>query len=389
MTRFRDFAALRCRRLRFMKAKPLSIFVLLICGCLLFTGCISSATPKGWSGPVAVNGSLYVGSMTGKVVAFDDIGADGKPFIQWNYPDAATLSYFYGDPVVYNGSVYIGCYNGKVYVINASHGYAEWKYPSDSNTYVGAIVGSLTVADGYLYFGSSDNYLYALNITTQQVWEQKTGGKIWSTPVVYNDTVYIGSFDRKVYAFDALTGTEKWEFEAGGAIVSTPIVYNGTLYFGSLDRKIYAVNADTGKLKDGFKPFEAGNWFWSEAVAYKGSIIDCSLNGEVYSIDAGTGAELWSAKINGSIRGNPALVNNSLVVGTDEGSSRGQVYCLNADTGQEVWEYPPVGESMYSIYASVGVDGDVVYVHTTNQEIFAIEASSGHILWSISTAGGQ
>jgi outer membrane protein assembly factor BamB len=376
-----------------MKAKTLSIFVLLLCGCLLLTGCLGSTTPKGWSGPVADNGTLYVGSMTGKVVAFDDIGAEGKHYMQWIYPDDTAISYVYGDPVVDNGSVYITCYNGKVYVVNASHGYSEWKYPSDSNSYVGAIVGSPTVVDGYLYFGSSDKYLYAVDTVTKQLkWKKETGGKIWSTPVVYNGTVYIGSFDKKLYAFDALTGVSKWTapFEAGGAIVSTPTVYNGTLYFGSLDRKIYAVDVDTGKLKDGFKPFEAGNWFWSKAVVYNGNIIDCSLDGGVYAIDAGTGAELWNAKVNGSIRGNPALVNNVLVVGTDEGNSRGKAYGLDLDNrGKEIWEYPRAEESMYSIHASVGVDGDIVYIHTTNQQIFAIEASSGNMLWSVSTGGSQ
>jgi outer membrane protein assembly factor BamB len=373
-----------------MKAKTLSIFVLLLCGCLLFTGCTGSTTPKGWSGPVADNGTLYVGSMTGTVVAFYDIGADGKHYMQWSYPDGTTISYVYGDPVVDNGSVYVTCYNGKVYVINASRGYSEWKYPADANTYVGAIIGGSVVADGYLYFGSSDKYLYAVDTTTKQLqWKKETGGKIWSTPVVYNGTVYMGSFDRKLYAFDALTGMKKWEFEAGGAIVSTPIVYNGTLYFGSLDRKIYAVNADTGKLLDGFKPFEAGNWFWSRAVAYNGSIIDCSLDGGVYAIDAGTGAEMWSAKVNGSIRGNPALVNNLLVVGTDEGNNKGNIYCINVDTHQEVWNYLTGEATMPAIHASIGADNNTVYVHTTDQKIYAIDAEHGTYLWSRSTGGSQ
>ncbi len=390
MIRFRDFAARRCRRSRFMKAKTLSIFVLLLCGCLLFTGCTGSTAPKGWSGPVVDNGSLYVGSMVGKIVAFDDIEASGHPYMQWIYPQDTALSYVYGDPVVDNGSVYITCYNGKVYVINISHGYREWMYPADLNSYVGAIVGSPAVANGYLYFGSSDQYLYAVNTVTRQLqWKKETGGKIWSTPVVYNGTIYIGSFDRKLYAFDALTGTKKWEFEAGGAIVSTPVVYNGTLYFGSLDRKIYAVNADTGKKLDGFKPFEAGNWFWSKAVAYNGNIIDCSLDGGVYAIDAGTGAEMWSVKVNGSIRGNPALVNNLLVVGTDEGNNKGNIYCINVDTHQEAWNYLNGAETMPAIHASIGAGNNTVYVHTTDQKIYAIDAEHGTYLWSVSTGGGQ
>ena len=396
MIRFRDSAASRCRRSRFMKVKTLSIFVLLLCGCLLFTGCMGSAAPKGWSGPVADNGTVYVGSMTGTVVSFYNIDVEkkgGGGRMQWIYPDGTTISYVYGDPVVDNGSVYITCYNGKVYVVNASHGYSDWKYPAEATKYVGVIVGSPVVANGILYFGSSDKKLYAIDTATGELalaWQQpfETGDKIWSTPVVDNGTVYVGSFDKKLYALDAADGTKKWEFKAGGAIVSTPLVYNGTLYFGSLDRKIYAVNADTGKLLDGFKPFEAGNWFWSKAVAYNGSIIDCSLDGSVYAIDAVTGAELWSVKLNGSIRGNPALVNNSLVIGTDEGNNKGNVYCINTDTHQQIWQYLNSDQSMNAIYASIGADDTTVFVHT-NKMIYAITLADGKPLWSTSTGGGE
>ena len=124
-------------------------------------------------------------------------------------------------------------------------------------------------------------------------------------------------------------------------------------------------------------------------MAYNGSIIGCSLDGGVYAIDAGTGAELWSAKVNGSIRGNPALVNNSLVVGTDEGNNKGNVYCINVDTHHEVWTYLTGEETMPAIHASIGADGNTVYVHTTDQKIYAIDAEHGTYLWSVSTGGSQ
>ncbi|GAH58412.1 unnamed protein product, partial [marine sediment metagenome] len=52
-------------------------------------------------------------------------------------------------------------------------------------------------------------------------------------PVIDDGTVYISSFDNKVYALDAITGKKKWETaETEGAIASTPLVYNNTVYFG-------------------------------------------------------------------------------------------------------------------------------------------------------------
>jgi outer membrane protein assembly factor BamB len=65
-----------------------------------------------------------------------------------------------------------------------------------------------------------------------------TGEKIWATPSVSGGTLYIGSFDKKLYALDAATGAKKWELATGGAIMSTPLVYQNTIYFGSLDRTL-------------------------------------------------------------------------------------------------------------------------------------------------------
>jgi outer membrane protein assembly factor BamB len=396
MTRYISLKALRPRRLNVMKFKSLSALLVLICSCALLTGCLgSSVASKGWSGPVASNGSLYVGSMSGKVIAFDDIGADSEhPVEQWRYPDETVISYIYSDPVVDNGNVYIGCYNGKVYVLNASRGYREWIYPSDK--YLGAIVGSPAVVDGTLYFGSSDKKLYAINTETRvQAWPPfETGGKIWSTPVVYNGTVYVGSFDHKLYAIDAESGIKLWEFSAGGAIVSTPIIYNDAVYFGSMDQKFYAVDVTTGALKGGFTPFKADDWFWGKAIAYNGSIIAASLAGTIYALDAESGNKLWEAGTEGTIRGNPALVNNRVIVGTDEGSNMGRVYCFAADTGERLWLYPSENaDPMYAIHASIGSSGNVVYVHTTNQKIYAFDVeqmgAEARYLWTTSTGGGE
>ncbi|MEA1958437.1 MAG: PQQ-binding-like beta-propeller repeat protein [Chloroflexota bacterium] len=375
-----------------MKLKSTLVITVVLACCLLLTGCFGgSVPPKGWSGPVVVDDLLYVGSMTGQVVAFDDISADGNPYDEpwWSYPDETAISYIYGDPVVDNGSVYIGCYSGKVYVLNASRGYREWIYPSES--YVGAIVGSPAVAEGTLYFGSSDKNLYAINTSTRQLeWQPfETDGKIWSTPVVYNGTVYIGSFDHNLYALDALSGDVLWQFETGGAIASTPLIYNGAIYFGSLDRKFYALDAVTGESKAGFATFSADDWFWGEAVEHNGSIIAVSLDGKVYALDADSGGELWVAEAGGTVRGAPALVDNFVIVGTDEGSDRGKLYCFNADTGSMAWEHPSGDETMSAIHASIGEGDGVVYVHAANQKIYCIDVEHGNILWSISTSSGS
>ena len=50
-----------------------------------------------------------------------------------------------------------------------------------------------------------------------------------SSPAVANGVVYVGSYDRHVYALNAGTGALLWKYQTGG---SSPAVANGVVYVG-------------------------------------------------------------------------------------------------------------------------------------------------------------
>src|SRR6185369_5624802 len=77
---------------------------------------------------------------------------------------------------------------------------------------------------------------------------QSTTGKLYGSPVLANNVLYVGSDDHKLYAFNAVTGTLKWSYATGSSIVGTPAVANGVVYIGSYDKNLYALNANTGTL---------------------------------------------------------------------------------------------------------------------------------------------
>ena len=382
-----------------MKKRFSSLFALLLVGCLFLAGCLPGAgggflcgggtPPSGWSGPVVGNDTLYVGSMTGRVIALEDLSM-ARAKIKWQYPpsDEADLGYIYGTPCVADGVVYVGAYGGaardpKVYAIDSENGWRIWAYPGEGS--IGPIIGSPVIADGVLYVGSSDSKLYAIDIETgrDKWWPFETGDDIWAAPVVHDGVVYIGSFDQKLYALNAESGVEVWHFDTGAAIASTPLIYNDTIYVGSFDRKFYALNLDGTEKWD--EPFEAGNWFWGTAIAYHNTIIAVCLDGRVYALDADTGYCEWyypPEEPVGPVRGNPALVGDVVVFGSEDG----KVYALDASTGQELWHYPPEEDSISPVRAPICAGNGVVYVHASNQKIYSLEMEYGRINWSFSTS---
>jgi hypothetical protein len=103
--------------------------------------------------------------------------------------------------------------------------------------------------DGTVYVGSWDGKLYALDAATGTAkWAFATDAQIsWSSPAVGADgVVYVGSDDNNVYALDGVSGTPKWVFATGGDVYSSPAIgVDGTVYVGSHDGRVYALTSSS------------------------------------------------------------------------------------------------------------------------------------------------
>src|SRR5207248_602056 len=101
---------------------------------------------------------------------------------------------------------------------------------------------------------TSDNAITTANVANlTQAWTGATGGFVFSSPAVAGGVVYVGSFDHKLYAFDAAGGNATctgvaqartcsplWTADAGGFVISSsPAVAGGVVYVGSENGKLY------------------------------------------------------------------------------------------------------------------------------------------------------
>jgi hypothetical protein len=84
-------------------------------------------------------------------------------------------------------------------------------------------------------------------------WKFNTQGRVVSSPVVGGDAVYFGSSDNNLYAVSRADGSPRWKFATKGAVNSSPAFAEGVVYVNSNDGQFYAVDAATGKEKWHFK----------------------------------------------------------------------------------------------------------------------------------------
>ena len=381
-----------------MALKVCLALIVLLVG-LTFFGCTGIRnSPEGGSGGVIADGTLFLcptikqaggfgcsaPQLEGKLVAVDtsngnrlwevSLEASGPVGGGFGCAPSATPVAIYGNPAVAGDLVYIAGYNGMIYKIDASTRLSTDRRVNETNPQ--SIVGGPVVVGDRLYLGSAGithgGNIYALNTAAlEEEWRFETGGKVWSTPVIEDDTLYIGSLDKKLYALDASDGTKKWDFTTEGAIISTPFVYDNTIYFGSFDRHLYAVDTD-GSLK---WKFMADSWFWSRPVVYDDTVYAACLDGKTYLFNAESGDKINEFDLGSPISSSPVLAGSSVIIASEEGA----VYAIDTGTNQ-LRLLSELGEA---VHAPLSTSEGVVYIYTGGQNLYALDAESGATLWSI------
>ncbi len=127
--------------------------------------------------------------------------------------------YIDSSPIVVGNKVVVGTWNsgdylsatGSVKALNAANNGATL-WTATGTPSMGGVASTPCVSDGKVYVGTTNGYLYCLDLNTgSQVWARQTtdrsatpgSSRIISSPVVYNGVVYITNEASKVYAFTA------------------------------------------------------------------------------------------------------------------------------------------------------------------------------------------
>ena len=113
-----------------------------------------------------------------------------------------------------------------------------------------------------------------------------------STPLVVGRLVYVGAWDRRVYALFARTGAVAWSFRTDGEVNSSPAYSSGTVYVGTSGGSIYALNARSAGCAGArsFSRFAHGReYFYATPTVAYGRVYASNTDGTVYAYGAATG----------------------------------------------------------------------------------------------------
>lgn len=133
--------------------------------------------------------------------------------------------------------------------------------------------------------------------TPTERWAIDLGGELTS-PVVGNDSVFVGSKDGVVHALSVSDGTTEWEFETDGQLESSPVVWNSSVFAADLGGIVYAIDADSGTEQWRFSIPDRGAKIRRPPVVTDGFVYVPQHTDpfRVRAVDASSGVQLWETK---------------------------------------------------------------------------------------------
>lgn len=401
-----------------MKRVSLAVLLVLSVMALASVGCTATPPAQGFSGVTVDGDMLVVGTVDGKVMGLSPSArAANAPFPtedEWSYSvmterrgsfgcgTSQASSVLYSNPIVTEGHVCIATYDGKVLMLDPDSratGMAfpqvragEWQFPRTDDK-IGPVVGSPAVDGDQVFVCSSVKdgshslgVVYALDrLYGDEIWvSEPLDGKLWVTPAVVDDVVYVSTFEGRVYSLDAATGALRdWRYESEFGFVSSPFVAGGVAYVASFDRSLTAI--PLGADRPAWQ-FQADNWFWAAPVLSGDVMYAASLDGKLYALDVRTGVALWGTPYDAgeALASSPVLAGDSVVIA----NKKGDVHVVNALSGMGVRVPNPDNEKATTCNSEVVsapcYHGGMVYVKAQNNVLHVVDPVSKSVAFTFS-----
>lgn len=278
-----------------------------------------------------------------------------------------------GSPVVHGNFVYIGSRDGNLYAVDAGRGTEHWAFDSQDQ-----IETTPAIAEGQVFVAASNGELLALDSKTGvRNWSRRLGRAMHASPVVADSKVYVGEAGGTLTALSCARGDILWHVHTEGEVTSCPAIYENLVIFGSWDGRVRAFDLNEGR--------EEWSYATDGAVASTPTVhndIVCvgSDDANVYGLRAEDGEILWRRPVGGYVRSSAAAGEELFFIGCHDGL----IYALEHDSGEIAW----TAETDDEILASAAITTNTVFVGSIDGTLYALDPDSGEIRWSEQTLYG-
>ena len=302
-----------------------------------------------------------------------------RPSLQWMTEVGPVVS----SPVFDKGNLYISTLTGKVYCFDIYGRVTKW------HSTIGPLVSSPLLTEslligatfnGWIGKNSISNCIFAISTGDgHTMWDIDISGDFFSSPCLMNETIIIGSLNKRIYCLD-ITGNLLWTYETDGEIWSSPSQDGEFIYIGSDDGHLYSLNTDgsirwktrlNGKIRSS-----------SPCLSENDHLLYCGISeGGMYCLDSITGSIKWSKQTAKSVLSSPSLIEESVIFAT----SNNAVYCLGSYNGTKLWEFK-TGGKVWSSPCAVQNDR-MLFFGCLDSHVYGLNIKKGKPEWIFPTMG--
>ncbi|MBI2345881.1 MAG: PQQ-binding-like beta-propeller repeat protein [Deltaproteobacteria bacterium] len=206
----------------------------------------------------------------------------------------------------------------------------------------------------------------------------------FSTPVVADDRLYVGSAGGRVVCVELRLGKRLWSIDTEGPVVGPLRLAGEQLYFGDAKGILYAVQAADGSP---IWRVDLGGEVMAAPLVVGTAVYAVTMHGELVSVDRATGARKWrtarrvsAAQFTVKGMSNPALLDGGRIA---IGYPDGVIAVHDAVHGTLMWEQrlsAPAAMTQDVETTPLPLDGLLV-VGTIDGIVAALDGRDGDVVW--------
>lgn len=209
----------------------------------------------------------------------------------------------------------------------------------------------------------------------EEIWSFKCEDEIRGSPLVFEDTVYVGCYDNNLYALDKQTGEFQWKYATEGGITGKPAAEDGVIFIGSEDGRLYALTANRGSL---VWTYYAEGPIRSSPTLSEGHIFIGSDDRQLHVVNQMNGRRAWRVEANAAIWSTPFVQDELVYFGCESGD----FYCYNFK-GELKWRK----KAKRGVTSSAIIVDEIVYYGSRDWTMYAIDSDNGWQIWRFRMRG--
>ena len=288
--------------------------------------------------------------------------------LRWKYVAESGMQ---ASPVVADGVVYIATKEGSIHALDFATGrrlFEKRITPATLPKEMPKGFGWSTplVLDDVLVVGSDEARIYGISRRDGAVlWQVTTGEKVWASPKFDGRLVHVGCLDGKWYAINPKSGAVEWTLRLGGEIGGSACIVGDEAAVTSRDKKLHLIDLRRGKL---ITSVDTGGHSTSTPTLAAGVYCFWPSGGKFTGVDALSRTTLWKTESLGQYRTSSATDGERVY--TTGGPF---VIAFNPVDGAQLW-YSRSGRSFDSSPVSVG---DKVVAAGADSKLWVFDAATG------------